>query len=270
MADARATATVCARLVGARIRSEWQYRTSFVLFILSQTLVAGLDFAAIAVVFTNIDALGGWSVAQVAVLFGINGLAFGLGDICVSPVETVARHIRQGTFDGFLMRPVPVLPHLVASEFALRRIGRLVQPAAVLAIALPMVDIAWRPASVALLVSAVFAGATIFGALWVLTSCIAFWTVEIQQIGHSVTYGGKMLADYPIDVLGAWLRRAVIFVVPIAFVAYLPAAWLLDKPLPLGLPRIVGWAAPAVALVLALVARMVWNVAIRHYRSTGS
>jgi ABC-2 type transport system permease protein len=268
--EARATVAVCARLVGARIRSEWQYRTSFVLFLLSQTLIAGLDFAAIAILFTNIETLGGWSVAQVAVLFGINGLAFGLGDICVSPVETVARHIKQGTFDGFLIRPVPVLTHLLASEFELRRMGRLLQPAAVLTIALPMVDIAWRPAAVAVLVSAVAAGAVIFGALWVLTSCIAFWTVETQQIGHSVTYGGKMLADYPVDVLGAWLRRTVIFVVPIAFVAYLPTAWLLDKPLPAGLPRSAGWAAPAVALVLALVARLAWNFALRHYRSTGS
>ena len=40
------------RLVGARIRADWQYRTSFFLFLLSQTLVACLDLAVIAAIFT--------------------------------------------------------------------------------------------------------------------------------------------------------------------------------------------------------------------------
>ena len=42
------------RLVGARIRADWQYRTSFFLFLLSQTLVACLDFAVIAAIFTQV------------------------------------------------------------------------------------------------------------------------------------------------------------------------------------------------------------------------
>ena len=35
------------RLVGAKIRSGWQYRTSFWLFLLSQTLVMCLDLSLI-------------------------------------------------------------------------------------------------------------------------------------------------------------------------------------------------------------------------------
>ena len=59
-------------------------------------------------------------------------------------------------------------------------------------------------------------------------------------------------------------------VVPLAFVAYLPAVDLLDKPVPFGLPRATAWAGPFVAALLVLVARSVWRLAIRQYRSTGS
>jgi ABC-2 type transport system permease protein len=257
-------------LVGGRVRSEWQYRTSFALFLLSQAMVATLEFASIAVIFTNIDALGGWSLVEVTVLVGINGVAFGLADMFASPVEFASIHIRQGTFDTFLIRPVSPLLQLIGTEFELRRVGLVVQPTIVLAIALQLVRVQWTPAAALLVATAIVSGAVIFGAIWVLTSSIAFWTVETQEIASSFTYGGRTLGNYPIDVFGAWLRRIVTFAVPIAFVGYLPAARLLGKPLPFGLPSILGWGGPAVALVLLIMTRAVWRFAIRHYRSTGS
>jgi ABC-2 type transport system permease protein len=270
VAEALGTLAVYGRLVGARIRSDWQYRTSFMLLLLSQTLTATLDVAVIVVLFTNVDALAGWTVAEVTVLYGINGAAFGLGDVFFSPMETAALHIRRGTFDVFLIRPAGPLAQLIGTEFGLRRAGRLLQPAAALAIALPLVDVAWRPSTVLLLVMAILAGAVIYGSIWVMTGAIAFWTVETQEIASSFTYGGKTLANYPIDVFGVWLRRIVTFVVPIAFVGYLPATVLLDRPMPFGLPRQLGWSSALVAVVLALVARAVWRLAVRHHRSTGS
>jgi ABC-2 type transport system permease protein len=270
VAEIAAELAIYRMLVRGRIRSEWQYRTSFALFLLSQAMVATLEFAAIAVIYTNIDALGGWSIAEVAVLVGLNGLAFGIADLFASPIELAAFHIRQGSFDTFLIRPASPLLQLVGSEFELRRIGLIVQPAIVLAAGLQLVPVRWTPASVLLVVIAIASGAVIFGAIWVLTSSIAFWTVETQELANSFTYGGRTLGNYPIDVFGAWLRRIVTFVVPIAFVGYLPAAWLLAKPLPFGLPPGLGWGSPVVALVLVVVTRAVWRFAIRRYRSTGS
>lgn len=258
------------KLVGARIRSAWQYRASFVLLLASQTMAAALEFMAIAVIFTNVDTLAGWSLAEVALLYGINGLAFGLADVFASPVELVAMHIRQGSFDMFLIRPAATLLQLVGSEFEMRRIGHLLQPVIVTTIALPLVRVPWRPASALLVLTAVASGAVIYGSIWVLTSSIAFWTVETQELGNSFTYGGRTLANYPIDVFGTWLRRVVTFVVPIAFVGYLPAAWLLGKPMPFGLPPVAGWSSPAVALALVVLTRALWAVAIRRYRGTGS
>jgi len=257
-------------LIGARMRADWQYRTSFVLFLLGQALVAGLDFAVIAVIFSRVDVLAGWSALEVAVLYGTSGVSFGLGDLFVSQVERVATHIRAGTFDLFLLRPIGPLVQLSGAEFALRRIGRMVQPLVVLCIALPRVDVTWGLVEVALVPVTVLSGAVIFGAIWVLTSSVAFWLVDTQEVANAFTYGGSAVTAFPLDVLGGWLRRIVTFAVPLAFVSYVPVARLLGKPPPLGLPEPAAFAAPAVATVLALVARQVWRVAIRHHRSTGS
>lgn len=258
------------RLLGARLRSDWQYRTSFLLLLVSQTVVAGLDLAVIAVIFGQVDALAGWSVVEVALLYGMAGVAFGLGDLFVSQVEYASRHIKAGTFDRFLLRPVWPLLQLSAEEFALRRVGRLLQPLVVLGVALASAGIDWTPLRAVLVPVALASGTAIFGAIWVITSSIAFWTVETQEFANAFTYGGNHLTQYPLDVLGPWLRRLATFVVPLAFVAYFPAAYLLGKIDPLGAPAEVAFLAPAVAVGLTLAARAVWLTAIRQYRSTGS
>lgn len=157
------------------------------------------------------------------------GVAFGLADALVSEVEFASRHIRAGTFDLFLLRPIPPLLNLTATEFALRRAGRVVQPLVVLVVALVMAPIAWGIESVMLIPVAIVSGTVIFGAVWVVTSSIVFWTVESQEVASAFTYGGNVATQYPLDVLGAWIRRIVTFVVPLAFVAYLPAARILGR-----------------------------------------
>ncbi|HEX2383645.1 MAG TPA: ABC-2 family transporter protein [Acidimicrobiales bacterium] len=258
------------RLVGARIRADLQYRTSFFLFLASQTLVAGLDLAVILVLFTQVSSIGGWSAPEVALLYGLAGTGFGLADLFASEVELASRHIKAGTFDLFLLRPAGALLQLCATEFAPRRIGRLVQPLIVIVVVLGRVDISWTPAKVVLIPVAILSGAVIFSAIWVITSSVSFWTVETQEVSNSFTYGGLTLSQYPIDVFGTWLRRMVTFVLPLAFVSYFPAAYLLDKPVAFGLPSSVALLAPVVAIVLVFVARAVWQLAVRHYRSTGS
>jgi ABC-2 type transport system permease protein len=265
-----ASLAVWRRLVGARIRADWQYRTSFFLFLASQTVIACMDLAVVAAIFHQVDSLAGWSGMEVALLFGLSGVSFGLADLLISQVEEAAKHIKAGTFDLFLLRPLPPLLHLSASEFALRRIGRSVQPLAVLIGALVLAPIDWDVEAVLLVPVTLVSGTLIFGSVWVATSSISFWTVESQEVANAFTYGGSLATTYPIDILGRWLQRLLTFLVPLAFVAYFPAARMLGRDDPLGLPNAIAWLTPVVAVASVLVARSVWRLAVRHHRSTGS
>lgn len=262
-------ATIWRRLVGARIRADWQYRTSFVLFTVSQFVAGFLDIIAIVVLFSNVDRLAGWSVAEVAFLYGTASLAFSLGDVFVSEVEYVAHHIRHGSFDRFLLRPVGPMLLLCGQEFAFRRAGRVFQSVLVLVIALAQIDVVWSLARAAMVVEMVVVGFVIFGGIWVITSSIAFWAVEIREVANSFTYGGNFVAHYPMEIFSGWLRRLAT-IVPLAFVSYYPALWVLGREDPDGSPAWFRFAGPLAAGGIVLVARLVWASGVRHYRSTGS
>ena len=113
-------------------------------------------------------------------------------------------------------------------------------------------------------------GLVIYGAVWVTGSCIAFWTTEGGEFTNAFTYGGNFLTQYPINIYSAWARRFLAYVVPMAFVAYFPALYVLGKRDPLGLPSFLRFVSPLVAGVALAVAGSVWRLAVRHYRSTGS
>lgn len=258
------------RLVGAKVRGDLQYRASFVLYLLAQAMVGAIDTVVILVVFSQVDQIGGWTRTEVLVLFGVSNLGFGLADLFVSQVELASTHIRAGTFDQFLLRPVRPLLQLSAHEFAPRRFGRCLSPIVVLAVALPGLAVDWSPTSIALLAATVVVSAAVFGSIWVITSSLSFWLIDSQEVANAFTYGGSYVGQYPLDIYEPWLQRIVVFVVPIAFTSYLPVSVVLGRPLPFGLPEAVGWAGPLVAALFAFVASRVWAIALRHHRSTGS
>ena len=271
MAEAiRNAASTYRILAGARLRSDLEYRVSFVLFTLSQFTITALDFVAVLIVFSNVSSLKGWSVGEVAFLYGLANFAFALADLFVSAVETVQVHVREGTLDRFLLRPASPLVQVSADEFSLRRIGKVIEGFSVLMLGCFIAPIDWTPARAVMLVVAILSGATIFSSLWVFVTCLCFWWVDAREAGNAVTYGGSFLAQYPLGVYGDVLRRVLAFTVPVAFANYFPAVYILGRSDRLGAPAWIQFASPLVALVVALVASATWRSGIRHYRGTGS
>ena len=258
------------RLVGAQIRSQLQYRVSFALETLGMFLFAFVDLFAILVIFHNVPQLAGWSAAEVVFLYGTAMLAFAFTDMVIGHLDLFPQTIRDGTFDVLLVRPRGTLLQVIASDFHIRRVGKAIQAAIVLVAALVVLDVDWTLGRALMLPTMVVAGSLIYGAVWVAAICVAFWTVEGREAANAFSYGSSYLAQYPINVYAAWLRRFFAFVVPAAFISYFPSLYVLGKEDPLGFPRLLQFASPLVAVVACVVAGFVWRFAVRHYRSTGS
>lgn len=258
------------RLIGARIRSQLQYRLSFWLNLVSTGLISFLDFAAILVLFHQVDALGDWSAAEVGVLYGISCVSFAIADMVFGHLDQLPQMIRMGDFDQVLVRPLGSLLQVIATDFAMRRLGKLMQGLAVLTIALVYADVEWAAGRAAMLVVAIVAGVAIFAGIWVALSTVVFWLVDSHEAVNAFTYGGNFVAQYPVNIFGPWLRRLVIYVIPLAFVAYFPALYVLGKEDALGFPRGFQFASPLVAVAVGVAGWLLWGVAVRRYRSVGS
>ncbi len=257
-------------LAAMRVRADWQYRASFLLFLLASLLINLFDFVGIAVLFSNTETLGDWTLSEVAFLYGSAGVCFGLADLLVGQIDLLPTKIKDGSFDVILTRPVNALVNLAASEFTLRRFGKISQAATVLVISLIVNDIAWTPGRILALAVMVVSGTVIAMAAWVTTSSIAFWFVNTREAANAFTYGGNLAIAYPLHLFDQWLRVLLTYVIPLVFVSYVPALYILDLDTPLNLPDELRWGGPVAAAVLVVIARTVWRAGLRRYSSTGS
>jgi ABC-2 type transport system permease protein len=256
-------------LIGARVRAQLEYRLSAALQLVGAGLLTLIDFVAIAVIFTNVPQLGEWTVAEVALLYALSTIAFAFTDLAIGHLDLFPQMIREGTFDQILVRPLPSLFQVVASDFAVRRVGKVLQGIAVLTYALVALDVDWTLGRVVAIPIAIAAGAVIYGAVWVALATITFWIIDAIEVVNAFTYGGSFLSQYPIGIFARWLRGLVVFVVPLAFVAYFPALYVLDREDTLGLPETFQYLSPVVAVLAVLVSAAIWRNAVRHYRSAG-
>jgi ABC-2 type transport system permease protein len=258
------------RLVAAQVRSRLEYRLSFVIDTFSSFAITFVDFVVVLVLFSHITALGGWSLWEVAFLYGLAGISFAIADLFIGHIEDTHLQIRSGQFDVVLLRPVGSLLQVIASDLSIRRLGKMAQATIVFAVALAHLHVHWTIGRAVVLVTSIGSGAVIFGSVWVLGACLTFWTIGSGEVSNSFTYGGNMFASYPLDIFGSWLRRFLAFVIPLGFVAYLPAVYILDKHDALHLPVALRVAEPPVAAAIATVAGLAWRFSVRHYRSSGS
>jgi ABC-2 type transport system permease protein len=201
---------------------------------------------------------------------GLAEVAFQTADLLVGNIERLPAYVRTGQLDAVLLRPLSALGQLLVADAAPRRLGRVAQAAAVLAVGLAVNDVDWTPGRVALVVLAPACGAFTYASLFVAGATTTFWVPEAGETANAVTYGGRDFATYPTPVYGAWFRRVFGYALGLATVAYLPALALLGRDDPLGLPGWAPWAGPAVAAVWCGVAALAWRVGVRRYRSTGS
>jgi ABC-2 type transport system permease protein len=257
-------------LIRAQAVAQAHYRASFLLQAISQFAVTFADLLTILLVFQRFPSIAGWTMGEVAFLYGLGAIAFGISDLACGGFDSLSQMIRLGTFDRVLTRPVGTFTQVLASDLQIRRLGRIAQGIVALGLALSWIQIDWTPAKILVTLSALVSGTVIFCAIWVIGAAITFWTVETSEVTNVFTYGGSELVSWPLPIYAEGLRRFFTFVVPLAFVTYLPSLYILDRPDPLGLPPVLQLSSPVVAVAFLLVARVCWGLGVRHYQGTGS
>ena len=137
------------RYVGTSLRAQMQYRASFVLYAFSHFLATGVEFLAIWALFDRFGSLEQWSLAEVALFYGMVSVAFALAEAVARGFDLFPGMVRTGEFDRVLLRPRSTVLQLAGRELQLMRIGRFSQGLIVLLWAASALDVAWTPAKVA-------------------------------------------------------------------------------------------------------------------------
>lgn len=258
------------RYLGLSLHGQMQYRGSFLMLAAGTFLTNGMEFLGVWALFLRFGSLRGWSLPEVALLYGMVSISFALAEGIGRGFDLFPNLVKSGDFDRLLLRPVSTALQVAGQELQLMRLGRLAQGAVILGFALHALHLHWTAWKELLLFAAILGGACLFYGLFVLQATMSFWTVETLELMNTVTYGGIETAQYPLSIYRPWFREFFTWVVPLAAVTFFPAHAILGLAEPGAPAPAVQWLSPLIGVLFLAIALQVWKVGERHYRSTGS
>jgi ABC-2 type transport system permease protein len=252
------------RYVAISLRAQLVYRATFVLKTVGHLFVTAIEFFGIWALFSRFGTLGGWSLRDVALIYGCADVAFAITNGMGRGFDKLGSILKAGDFDRMLLRPRSVVLQLLGYELQLMRIGRLSQGLVVLVWA--GTALAWTPATVLLLIASIIGTTCTFFGLVVLQATSAFWTIETLEVWNAFTYGGNYAAEYPMAIYQRWFQRFFTVVIPLALTSYYPARAILGRD-EIGAIHVLGPLAGVAFLAVSLAA---FQIGVRHHASTGT
>ena len=253
----------------ASLRSELQYRANFLIMALMGIVYQCTGFAFIWVVLARFQALAGWTLGEVAFLYGLRLIMHAINGALTGGLYSLEWKVRQGEFDRYLVRPMPPLLQLMCERIHVSIAGDLIGGLALFAAAASLVAVNWTPLALLYLVLAVFGGALVELALRVLFSALAFRFLSANAFMSVLDTVFSNFTNYPLNIFGSVLEFLLTFGVPLAFMAYFPAVVLLGRTGELQVSPIFAYGAPLAGIVWLCVALLVFHHEMRNYQSAG-
>jgi len=251
---------------GLGVRMLAQFRADFGITALSATVREGAMLLFLSAIFGKITELQGWSFYELVLTFGLGTAVASFAGVFFSFPQSLGYNVRAGHLDVVLVRPAPALFQLLGQRcLDFSPAGSLVVGIAVVALALARLDLAFQAWWLLYLPLVLLSSALIAFSLNLIVACLAFRFVETGALLVLLGYVPEF-SSYPLAIYDRPIRFTMTWILPYAMGSILPVGFLLGKEgyTPYGiLAPTMGWGFLGLALG-------VWNVAARHYRSTGN
>ncbi|MEZ4649581.1 MAG: ABC-2 family transporter protein [Candidatus Eisenbacteria bacterium] len=242
-----------------------QYRVNFLFQLLETGLGMGSVLAAIWVVFSQTDSLGGWKPAELTALIGIYFIVLGSINVMVAPsLQKFMEDIVTGNFDYTLTKPADAQVLVSVSEVRIWRLADVLLGVAALIVSIVRESMAvgWLEGGKFLL--ALIAGAVMVYSFWIVLATLAFWFIRVENI-LQIFWAMYTAGRWPVGLYPGWLKWTLTLVVPVAFAVTVPAEAVSGRASGMSLLGALG-----LACVLFAFSRWFWRIGIQKYAGASS
>lgn len=255
-------------LLAANLRGELQYRANFLVMTIVGLAFECTGLAVIWVMLTRFGTLGGWTLGDMAYLYGFLMLTSSITTLVFSFSGGFPWLVREGQFDRYLVRPLPPLVQLITARIHVPNIGTLLAGLILFIAANTLVRVDWSLGAAAYLALALAGSCLLQAAFHLVIDGLVFRLLSTGMLFNLVSDLGRY-GYYPLKIFTSPLRLFLTFILPYAFMGYLPATVLLNRTREISIPAIFAYLAPLAGVVCVVPAYWFFHRQIRHYQSAG-
>jgi len=262
-------ASVAWALFLANVRATLQYRLNVVIWFVVGIAFQLTSFFFLWALLARFRAVGGWTLEEIAFLYGIRLVGHGLTVFVFGGFQIVEWNVREGYFDRYLTWPVP--PVLtVLTWWRPSSAGDLFGGLVLLAAAIRIAPVDLSPIGALYLVLAIAGAALVEAAFRFAFAALSFRFLRTSGLMFFVDTVFNTFGNLPLRIFGLGAEAALTFAIPVAFIAYFPASVLLGRTSELAVPPAIAYGAPLAGAVLFGLAYLLWRHELPRYQSSGS
>ena len=247
------------------LKSELEYRMSFIISFLSQILIFFTYYFVIIALFSKFNNIKGFTLYEVLLCFSIIQFGFAFNEVFARGIDKFDKLIIEGGFDRLLLRPKNLILQVLCSDGDFVKVSRLIQAIIVLVIALINLKVEITFLKVICLILMLMASCVIFFGIFLLAASYCFMTVQGLEVRNVFTDGGKHMAQYPIGVFKKGFVFFFTFIIPYAFVNYYPLLYFIGRN-----DNIIYAFSPIVVFLYLIPCFIVFYMGVKKYEGSGS
>jgi ABC-2 type transport system permease protein len=214
------------------------YRLNFVLSMLITLGFNVLFPLATILIYRTGASFPGWNFYEVLLMQSVFSLSNGLACIMFSGVLwTTMQHIREGSFEIVLLRPVNPLFFLIASNFDPGSAGLVIGGGVLFAFSIAHTGL-FSFAAIPQFLLLFLGGFAVMAGIQMIMAATSFKWVgnsRIPEIFDSIMNFGK----YPVTIFPKAIKSIVTFVIPVGMIGFFPASALLGRLEPAALFAVI-------------------------------
>jgi ABC-2 type transport system permease protein len=258
-----------ARIVAVNFRAKLEYRTDFALGIVFGILWQCSILVFATVLINRFPGLGGWTKGQVLLIASMRLLSHGFYTLFFLNVYWLPVLVAEGRIEGFMLRPMPVYRQVLLAEMHTNAFGDLSVALVLFGLSVSSTGVHWSVMNVALVLAGIVGGTLVEAAAITTVCSFALRTAMSGAWSRWIDELFATFGNYPLKILPRGAAVALTYVVPVAFVAYLPAAALTGHRESSVAPAWLIMASPLVGFGLFLIAKRVWSANLKRYTGVG-
>ncbi len=214
-------------LVAQFLKTIMQSRVDFLIGLLGFFFTQVMGIAFLYLVFQQIPDLQGWTLDQLIFIYGFAQIPRGIDHLFTDNIWLVAyRLVINGDFDRYMLRPMNIFFQVIAEKLQPDALGELLIGTILVVRSLTKGIVIVDGLHVALFFVSIFAGALIYTSIKLFFASLAFW-LKVSGPFLQIAYDMANFAKYPTEIYSKGVRFLITWVIPFAFVAYLPASFFM-------------------------------------------
>ena len=246
---------------------EMSFKANFLLWMIVEILWFCGQILFFSIIFGQVNRIGDWSKWEVVLLVGTHQIIAQLFQaFFFVNVANVPELVRTGKLDSLLVLPLDSQFAVSTKQFGLDSVINAVIGAAVVLLALTRLQITPSAGAVLLYLIALGFGVAVHYSIMLSLAAVSFWIIRAQGLVYGY-FNFLNIARYP-DVIFPKLFRFVFgWIIPVVIVANIPARLLIKS---LGQPGWLMFHLIVAGTIAAMISRVFWRFALRHYSSASS